>query len=93
MLDLSKDARDFLQDLQAKQFKQVASKIHDLLQNPFPADARHLSGYPGYRRIDSGEFRVCYTVTTNIVRIVVVGVIKSASQKSEIGVDKSSRLV
>lgn len=73
MLDLSKDARDFLSDLQAKQYKQVASKILDLPRNPFPADAKHLSGYPGYRRIDSGEFRVCYTVIDGIVRVVVVG--------------------
>ncbi len=73
MLDLSKNAHDFLGDLQAKQFKQVASKIHELLRDPFPADAKHLAGHPGYRRIDSGEFRVCYTVNDSIVRIVVVG--------------------
>jgi len=73
MLDLSKNAHDFLRDLQSKQFKQIAMKIHDLLRNPFPNDAKHLAGYPGYRRIDTGEFRVCYTVTDNVIRIVVVG--------------------
>lgn len=73
MLDLSKDARDFLQDLQAKQCKQVMMKILDLLRDAFPADAKHLSGYPGYRRIDSGEFRVCYTAVDKVIRIVIVG--------------------
>ena len=73
MLDLSRDARDFLSDLQAKQFKQVTSKIHDLLRDPFPADAKHLAGHPGFRRIDSGEFRVCYKVNDKIICVVVVG--------------------
>lgn len=73
MLDLSKSARDFICDLQAKQFKQVAAKILDLQGNPFPQDAKHLSGYPGYRRIDAGEFRMCYTVIGEIIRVVVVG--------------------
>lgn len=73
MLDLSKDAQDFLSDLQPKQFKQVATKIHDLLRDPFPANAKHLSGYPGYRRISSGEFRVCYKVNDDVVYVAVVG--------------------
>jgi mRNA interferase RelE/StbE len=73
MLDLSKSARDFLADLQAKQVKQVTVKIFDLLREPFPQDAKHLSGYPGYRRIDAGEFRMCYKVVGEIIRIVVVG--------------------
>jgi mRNA interferase RelE/StbE len=73
MLDLSKSARDFLGDLPAKQFKQVAGRIHDLLREPFPQDAKHLSGYPGYRRIDAGEFRMCYTVVGELIRVVVVG--------------------
>ena len=73
MLDLSKCPHDFLDDLQAKQFKQVAGKIHDLVGEPFPQDAKHLSGHPGYRRIDAGEFRMCYTVVGQVVRVVVVG--------------------
>jgi len=71
MLDLSKDVLDFLKDLPPKQSKQVATKIHGLLRDPFPADAKHLAGYPGYRRIDSGEFRVCYTVNGDIILVVV----------------------
>jgi len=73
MLDLSKSAKDFLGDLQAKQFKQVAVKIHDLTRNPYPQDTKHLSGYPGYRRVDAGEFRMCYTVVGEVIRVVVIG--------------------
>ena len=32
-----------------------------------------MSGYPGYRRIDAGEFRMCYTVVGKVIRVVVVG--------------------
>jgi len=73
MLDLSRDACNFLKALQSKEFKQVTSKILDLLRDPFPADAKHLAGYPGYRRIDSGEFRVCYTVRKDVICIIVAG--------------------
>jgi mRNA interferase RelE/StbE len=73
MLDLSRDARDFLDDLQPKQFKQVATRILALQREPIPNDAKHLAGHPGYRRIDCGEFRVCYAVADGVVRITIVG--------------------
>jgi len=73
MLDLSKSAKDFLGDLQAKQFKQVAVKMQDLTRDPSPQDAKHLSGYPGYRRVDAGEFRMCYAVVGEVLRVVVIG--------------------
>lgn len=72
-LDLSKDARDFLDNLQPKQFKQVATKIHDLIRDPSPTNAKHLSGYPGYKRIASGEFRICYRVNDDVIYVAVVG--------------------
>jgi mRNA interferase RelE/StbE len=72
-LDLSRDAQNFLVGLQPKQFKQVGSRILALQKEPFPNDAKHLSGYPGYRRIDCGEYRVCYGVEDGIVRITVIG--------------------
>ena len=72
MLDLSKSARDFLADLQAKQFKQVTAKLIDLLRDPFPHDAKHLSGHHPYRRIDAGEFRACYKVVGEVISVAVV---------------------
>jgi mRNA interferase RelE/StbE len=73
MLDLSNDARSFLERLQPKQFKQVANRIFSLQRDASPQDAKHLSGHPGYRRIDSGEFRVCYTQAGNVIKVTVVG--------------------
>lgn len=72
-LNLSKSARAFLDGLQPKQFKQVTSQILRLQADAYPHDAKHLAGNPGYRRIDCGEFRVCYRVEQEIIFVVVVG--------------------
>lgn len=72
-LDLSKRAYDSLFGLEPKQCKQVAKQIHGLTKDPYPHDSKHLSGHPGFHRIDVGEFRVCYMVDNHIVKIVVVG--------------------
>ena len=73
MIDLTRRAQDFLKDLQPKQFKQVTNRILSLLRNSYPVDCKHLAGHPGFRRIDVGEFRVCYQVCNGVVRIAVVG--------------------
>ena len=72
-LELTNDARSFLENLPAKQYKQVAGKIFELLRNPYPQDAKHLTGYKGYRRIKSGEFRIVYSVVGETIRIALVG--------------------
>jgi mRNA interferase RelE/StbE len=72
-LDISKSARDSLDRLQAKQYKQVASQILELLRNDSPNDARHLSGHPGCKRIDCGEFRVIYKSVDQVVIVIEVG--------------------
>jgi mRNA interferase RelE/StbE len=73
MLDLSRAARKTLQDLQPKQRGQVADRIFALLQDASPNDAKHLAGHPGYWRVDSGEFRVCYRKADDVIFVVVVG--------------------
>ena len=70
-LRLSNDAGGFLDKLQPKQFKQVANRIFALPREPYPADSKHLAGHPGSRRIDVGEFRVCYQVDGDVVLILV----------------------
>jgi mRNA interferase RelE/StbE len=72
-LELSKDVLDFLHDLQPKQCKQVALRIFELQTNAVPADAKHVSLHPGYRRIDSGEYRVCYFIADSVVHVTVAG--------------------
>ena len=70
-INLTNNARGFLNDLQPKQFKQVANGNFALQRDPYPADCIHLSGHPGFRRIDVGEFRMCYQVDGAAVLVVV----------------------
>lgn len=71
-LDLSRRARDFLDGLQPKQFKQVAHSVLSLQRDPFPHDSKHLAGHPGFRLVDIGENRVCYRVEGGIIQVAVV---------------------
>ncbi|NJP11587.1 MAG: type II toxin-antitoxin system RelE/ParE family toxin [Leptolyngbyaceae cyanobacterium RU_5_1] len=71
-LRLTKSAQKFLYKLQAKQFKQVATKIFSLPANPFPQDCKSLQGIEGYR-VDQGEFRILYTVSETDVEVFRIG--------------------
>ncbi|MDP2278117.1 MAG: type II toxin-antitoxin system RelE/ParE family toxin [Nitrospirota bacterium] len=73
MFDLTHRARKYLDDLQPKQFKQVTNRILSLSKDPYPADCKHLSGHPGFRRIDIGEYRICYEVKNGTIYVSVVG--------------------
>lgn len=73
MLEVSKDASSFLSSLQAKQYKQIANRIFDLGRDPNPHDSKHLTGRPGFKRIDSGEYRVIYRADDNVIYITIVG--------------------
>ncbi len=70
---MGNDARSFLENLPAKQYKQVAGKIFELLRNPYPQDAKHIKGIQGFRRVTSGEYRIAYTVVGETIKIAVVG--------------------
>lgn len=65
--------RKFLEGLEPKQFRQIGRRIFDLSRDCYPADAKHLSYHPGYRRIDVGEFRVCYQVQGEVVHVSIAG--------------------
>lgn len=71
-LDIDRDATKYLQDLDAKQYKQVASKMLSLMMNATPADYSQLKGY-SYHRVDSGEYRIIYRFDTDTVYIVLIG--------------------
>ena len=60
-LNLTHSALDFLENLPAKQFKQLTNAVFALLKNPNPHDSQLLKGYP-YRRVDCGEYRIIYLV-------------------------------
>jgi mRNA interferase RelE/StbE len=72
-LDVARDAAKALADLPAKHFKQVVVKTLALIAEPFPHDCRPLQGHEGLYRIDSGEYRIVYSVDAELVRIFVIG--------------------
>ncbi|MBF2017125.1 MAG: type II toxin-antitoxin system RelE/ParE family toxin [Rivularia sp. T60_A2020_040] len=61
-LRVAKTAEKDLLKLQAKQYKQVVSKILSLQGNPRPQDCVVLKGYEGGYRVDQGEYRILYTI-------------------------------
>jgi mRNA interferase RelE/StbE len=73
MFDISEHAKKFIGRLQSKQYKQIVSKIISLPNDPTPADSKHLSSHPGYFRVDSGEYRIVYTMQNSFIRIELVG--------------------
>jgi mRNA interferase RelE/StbE len=61
-----------LEDLPAKQYRQVVSAILDLLDEPCPHYSKALEGMP-YRRLAVGEYRVVYRADEESVHVLVVG--------------------
>ena len=73
MIDISRSATRFLENLPPKQYKQVAARVLKLPRDPHPQDSKHLTGNPGCKRIDSGEYRIIYRLENEVVKIVVIG--------------------
>jgi len=71
-LNMDRDAAKYLQELDAKQYKQVASKILSLMGDATPNDYSQLKGY-AYSRVDSGEYRIVYRFDADTVYIVLIG--------------------
>ncbi len=72
-LDMDEDVVKWLKTLQSKQYKQLAQKIFSLMSNPIPQDSLKLDG--GKYRVDSGEFRIGYTVDHEklLVTVFLIG--------------------
>jgi len=71
-LNMDRDAAKFLQDLDAKHYKQVASKMLSLLANATPGDYSQLKGSP-YYRVDSGEYRIIYYFDADTIYVDLIG--------------------
>lgn len=61
-----------LDDLPAKHFRQVVTKVFALLREPTPPDARRLQGYP-FWRVTSGEYRIIYDFSDVQLRLILFG--------------------
>jgi len=73
VLKPSKAAVRFIQDLPAKQFRQIWLKVLGLLTEPFPNDSSKLQGYDFYR-VDFGEYRIIYQVVDNTtLDLILIG--------------------
>jgi len=74
-LDGLQTVLDFLKGLQPKIAAQIAKKVLALNVDPLPNDSKQLIGYPGYYRVDSGEYRIIYSFNTeeDLVEIILVG--------------------
>lgn len=66
---LSNQSLEFLSKLESKQFKQLAKRVFGLQRETFPADMRHMTGWPGYYRLDNGEFRIIYFPKESVIEI------------------------
>lgn len=66
---------EFLIGLSPKISNQIAKKVLALNIDPRPNDSENLKGYPGFYRIDSGEYWIIYRFTPaeDLVEIVLVG--------------------
>lgn len=69
LLDLSNAARSYLDTLDKKPFRQVTSKMLDLLKNPYPNDSILLKGQ--HRKLHRVDRRTphCLLVSNNIVMV------------------------
>jgi mRNA interferase RelE/StbE len=74
-LDGLKTVLDFLKGLQPKIAAQITKKVLALNIEPLPSDSHELSGYPGYYRVDSGEYRIIYRFNANddLVEVILIG--------------------
>ncbi len=74
-LDGLETVLDFLKGLQPKISAQIAKKVLSLNVDPLPADSKNLKGYPGYYRVDSGEYRIVYRfdVDEDLIEVILIG--------------------
>lgn len=72
-LDITRSAGKLLKKLPPKQYRQIVGTILELRENPTPHDSKQLTGFPEYRRVDIGEYRIVYRVDSDTVFIAVVG--------------------
>ena len=74
-LDGLETVLDFLKGLQPKIAAQIAKKVLALNVDPLPADSKELSGYRGYYRVNSGEYRIIYQFKADedLVEVILVG--------------------
>jgi mRNA interferase RelE/StbE len=69
-LQLTRQVLNFLDNLPAKQFRQLFIKLISLRDNFEPEDSKPLNPY--YRCVDVGEYRIVYHYGVEVVYIDVI---------------------
>lgn len=69
---LSKQAKRFLEKIPAKHALQIVAKIDQLANDPNSLPSKQLEGYPMFRRVKSGEYRMIYRVIDGMLKLLVV---------------------
>jgi mRNA interferase RelE/StbE len=66
---------EFLRGLPPKISNQIAKKVLALNLDPLPTDHKALKGYPGFYRVDSGEYRIIYrfVAENDLVEVILIG--------------------
>lgn len=72
-IELSRQAARFLEELPAKQARQIAGKLQALANDPSGLPSELLRGYAPMRRLRAGEFRIIYAIVEDVVQIRLVG--------------------
>lgn len=62
-----------LRAVPAKHAKQIAGRIRDLAGDPESGQTTELKGYAPLRRLKSGEYRVIYEISGDMLNILVIG--------------------
>jgi mRNA interferase RelE/StbE len=71
-IDLSRQAAEFLSELQAKQARQIVSRLDTLAADPSSVPSALIRGGQGERRVKAGEFRVVYEVSDQNLVVLLI---------------------
>ncbi len=71
-IDISKRAQKVLRQLPPKHGRQLAAKILQLSNDPYPNDAKELKGHAPLWRATAGEYRIIYRVADDTLLIEIV---------------------
>jgi len=52
--------------------RKIAAKIESLAKDPFPHDAKNISGKEDFFRVRSGDYRIVYKVKKKILLVLVI---------------------
>lgn len=71
-LNPTREALDFWNKLDPKQYRQIGRKVLSLLVEPHPSDSKALIGYPDYLRVDFGEYRIIYKIEKDTIKLTLI---------------------